>query len=75
MSFRDLVLLSEVCIICLEDNANNPQACKFCKQCVGCRQCVIAWFNGKELNHKMCPLCRHQWRGKLPSIIKWNKRR
>ncbi|CAJ0582534.1 unnamed protein product, partial [Mesorhabditis spiculigera] len=70
----DILVLTEItrCTICFEDEPTDPVGCKYCKQLVGCRDCVTCWYRGGSnndvlryvlgsANYEQCPLCRHRW--------------
>ncbi|XGW03603.1 hypothetical protein V3C99_015075 [Haemonchus contortus] len=64
------------CTICFEEVPYDPVGCLYCQQSIGCRRCVIRWYEAFDhrnsadfdilgghppVNHKKCPLCRHVW--------------
>uniref|UniRef100_A0A914QV24 RING-type domain-containing protein n=1 Tax=Panagrolaimus davidi TaxID=227884 RepID=A0A914QV24_9BILA len=66
----------EPCTICFDDKPKKPVACIFCRQAIGCENCVKKWFLASDLNpqitstrnHKSCPLCRALWLG-FPQVV------
>ena len=72
------------CIICFE-KPQDPVACIYCRQMVGCRSCIMKWRNStnknsrdrsplsrgiSSANHKSCPLCRVEWYD-IPEVVPW----
>ncbi|KAK5969913.1 RING-type domain-containing protein [Trichostrongylus colubriformis] len=75
----DTVIRSDAfgrCTICFEEVPYDPVGCLYCQQLIGCRRCVVRWYEAADrrtnnnfdildghppVNHKRCPLCRHQW--------------
>ncbi|KAI6191812.1 hypothetical protein M3Y97_00268400 [Aphelenchoides bicaudatus] len=57
------------CSICLDDLPNNPVACQFCKNCIGCAKCLDDWSKARHLASNKCPLCRFNWDGPKPKIV------
>ncbi|KAK6028505.1 hypothetical protein OSTOST_05445 [Ostertagia ostertagi] len=64
------------CTICFEEVPFDPVGCLYCQQMIGCRRCVVRWYDAADrrnhedfdvlgghppVNHKRCPLCRHLW--------------
>ncbi|CAD5213292.1 unnamed protein product [Bursaphelenchus xylophilus] len=49
------------CSICLDDWPIKPVACRRCKQCIGCGDCVDKWCNERLFSSPTCPLCRERW--------------
>ncbi|EFP12394.1 hypothetical protein CRE_29541 [Caenorhabditis remanei] len=46
------------CTMCF-DSPIDPQGCNRCQQILGCKTCVISWFESSE--SPSCPLCRRKW--------------
>uniref|UniRef100_A0A0M3ICJ7 RING-type domain-containing protein n=1 Tax=Ascaris lumbricoides TaxID=6252 RepID=A0A0M3ICJ7_ASCLU len=78
------------CVICYEEQPDEPMGCLSCRQLIGCRKCVMKWrrtnniselnrrsplsIGCSSVNHRKCPLCRAEW-DLDPEIAPWDELR